>query len=89
MINYDCRCRACDYGHTVELELSGVAPTCPNCGSDDTYRETGKPGQKPVNFRHNAGDMCGWALSGYSNEKHYDLGKLEGSKAERWGKVKN
>ena len=80
-------CRACEHQWDAEAWASELPLTCPSCGSDDTFSAVGTA---QFELRHYAGDKCGWALSGYTKEKHIDLrDRPIGTKEERWAKVKN
>ena len=86
VIIYEVCCRSCGHEEDIVLRPDDAAPPCSSCSSTDTFRAVSCNGFK---LSHKMGDVCGWALSNYSNEKHIDLGDAEGSKAQRWGKVKN
>ena len=80
-------CRKCKHVWDAEAYSDELPLECPKCGSADTFSAVGKGGFR---LRHNVGDTCGWALSGYTNEKHIDLDKIDpGTKKERWSRVKN
>ena len=71
----------------AEASADELPLECIQCGSVDTFSAVGTG---TFSLRHNVGDTCGWALSGYTNEKHIDLDKVDkGGRLDRWGKVKN
>jgi len=64
-------CRDCNYRFPVKCGPEVLPVPCQSCGSGNTYSGLGAI---PTKFRHRPGDTCGWALSGYTKEKHVDLG---------------
>lgn len=63
-------CRECGAEWEANASADELPLECPMCESRNTYSAVGTGA---FQLRHNRGDKCGWALSGYTNEKIIDL----------------